>query len=286
MASPWQNSFNRIEMIHTHPTHGVVARYSAADIVDEHLAELRVNGYTVLRTDATSAELADLGDKLDTVYALQCDEMGGEDVLRSIYDSDVARCMLAYDEAFLRLATNPTLLQLAQRVFGSEFVLTQQNGILNRPDRDNYQAKWHRDLSYQHWTSTKPLAINALYCIDEFTSDNGATFVLPGTHHIEAFPTDNFVSKFELQLTAPAGSYLILDAMLFHRAGINRSASVRRAVNHLIGLPFIAQQIDFPSAIARAGRLNIADESTRKYLGYRWSPAADAADWRKRRLPK
>jgi ectoine hydroxylase-related dioxygenase (phytanoyl-CoA dioxygenase family) len=273
-------------MSHIHPTHGVVSRYSASDIIDEHLAELRVNGYTVLRTGATAAQLADLGDRLDTVYASQCEEMGGEHVLRSIYDSDVARCMLAYDEAFLRLATDPTLLQLAQRVFGSEYVLTQQNGILNRPERDNYQAKWHRDLSYQHWTSTKPLAINALYCIDEFTADNGATFVLPGTHHVEAFPTDKFVSKFELQLTAPAGSYLILDAMLFHRAGINRSKSVRRAVNHLIGLPFMAQQIDFPSAIARAGKLNVKDENTRKYLGYRWSPAADAADWRSRRLPK
>lgn len=272
-------------MSHVHSTHGIIDRHNAADVIDEHLAELRVNGYTILRTEATRAELANLRDRLNAVYALQCDELGGEPLLRSIHDADIARCVLAYDEAFLRLATNETLMQLAKRIFGGEYVLTQQNGILNRPDRDNYQAKWHRDLSYQHWTSTKPLAINALYCVDEFTAENGATFVLPGTHHVAEFPTDNFVSKFELQLSAPAGSYLILDAMLFHRAGINRSTSVRRAVNHLIGLPFMAQQIDMPAAIARVGKLDVVDEGVRKYLGYRWSPALDAADWRRRRLP-
>ncbi|PMS37505.1 phytanoyl-CoA dioxygenase PhyH [Trinickia symbiotica] len=269
-----------------HSTHGVAMRLNEADLIDERLAELMVNGYTILDSGMPDAALVDLRARLDSVYSAQCVEMDGEDVLRSMHDTDVARCVVAYDAAFLQLATNNNLMQLARRLFGSDFILMQQNGILNRPDRDNYQAKWHRDLSYQHWVSTKPLAINALFCVDEFTNDNGATFVLPATHHVEAFPTNAFVSKFELQLTAPAGSYLILDAMLFHRAGINRSASVRRAVNHLIGLPFMAQQIDIPRAIASAQKIDVVDETTRKYLGYRWSPAADAVEWRRRRLPK
>jgi ectoine hydroxylase-related dioxygenase (phytanoyl-CoA dioxygenase family) len=76
-----------------------------------------------------------------------------------------------------------------------------------------------------------------------------------------------------------------MDAMMFHRAGINRSKKVRRAVNHVIGLPFLAQQIDIPSAMARRGQPVPADPAIRNYLGYRWSPAADAVQWRSRRLP-
>ena len=183
--------------------------------------------------------------------------------------------MLAYAPEFLEVATAPPLMKLAARVLGDEFLLLMQNGIINRSERENHQAKWHRDLNYQHWTSSKALAVNALFCIDDFTLENGATFVLPGTHHVPEFPTAGFTRKFERQIQAPAGSFLILDAMLFHRAGANRANGVRRAVNHVIGRPFMAQQIDLPSALERAGIEPSGDPAVRRYLGYRWSPARD-----------
>ena len=161
-----------------------------------------------------------------------------------------------------------------------------QNGLINRSDKENFQAKWHRDLNYQHWTASKPLAINALFCIDEFTTDNGATFVLPGTQNVAAFPTEAFTERFEHQSSVPAGSFLILNAMLFHRAGINTSGRLRRAVNHVVGLPFMAQQIDIPSALERAGIEPPKDARLRKYLNYDWAPSRDAAEWRRKRLVK
>jgi ectoine hydroxylase-related dioxygenase (phytanoyl-CoA dioxygenase family) len=194
--------------------------------------------------------------------------------------------MLAYEPDFLEVATTAPLMEFTRRALGPEFVLMMQNGIINRPDRENYQAKWHRDLNYQHWTSSRTLAINALLCIDDFTSENGATYVLPGTQHVAEFPTERFTRKFEKQIEAPAGSYLILDAMLYHRAGINETANVRRAVNHVIGLPFMAQQIDLPSALAGKGIHPPENPVIKKYLGYRWSPASDVTDWRNRRRSK
>jgi ectoine hydroxylase-related dioxygenase (phytanoyl-CoA dioxygenase family) len=269
-----------------HGTHGVLERLKAEDAYDEVAAELRVNGYAILGSGFSAEFIEGLKAGLDRAYATQVSEIGGDDVLRRMSDADVARCILAYEPDFMAVATAPSLIELAKRVLGSEFVLIMQNGIINRPDRENYLAKWHRDLSYQHWTSSKPLAINALLCIDDFTVENGATFVLPGTHHVTGFPPDRFVRKFEKQIEAPSGSYLVLDAMLFHRSGINRSANVRRAVNHVIGLPFMAQQIDIPSALASTGARMPESDAVRKYLGYRWSPASDVADWRSRRLPK
>ncbi|MFM0029604.1 phytanoyl-CoA dioxygenase family protein [Paraburkholderia madseniana] len=257
---------------------------SDADALDEAAAELRINGYTVLEGGLSRDRIDALKAGLDRTYRRQAEELGGEAVLRRINDADVARCMLSYEEDFLEVATCAPLMALARRILGPEFVLMQQNGIINRPDHENNQAKWHRDLAYQHWTTSKVLAINALLCIDDFTVENGATFVLPGTHHVAEFPTNSFVSKFEKQLSVPAGSYLILDAMLFHRAGTNRSNSVRRAANHVIGLPFMAQQVDIPSAFASTRMQEPQDAAIRKYLGYRWSPAADANDWRRRKI--
>jgi hypothetical protein len=266
-------------------THGVVQRLASEDAIDEAVAELRINGYTIIQSGLPAGLIEQLKSGIDRIYQTQIDEFGDEQALASISDTDIARCALAYDPDFLTVATAPNLLKLAARVLGNEFVLMQQNGIINRPDRQNYQVKWHRDLSYQHWTSSKTIAFNALLCVDEFTHENGASFVLPATHHIDAFPTDQFASRHEKQIAAPAGSFIVLDAMLYHRGGINVSNGVRRAVNHLIGLPFLAQQVNFQTALESMGTPAPADPNVRKYLGFRWSPATNAKDWRERRMP-
>lgn len=267
----------------SYEAYGVTERLSDGDPTDEAVAELRINGWTVIPSALPVEFVRNLGVALDRAYAQQVDEIGGESALHAMHDADIARCMPAYAPEFLEVATAPPLMKLATRMLGNEFLLLMQNGIINRPARENYQAKWHRDLNYQHWTSSKALAINALLCIDDFTLENGATFVLPGTHHVSEFPGAAFTHKFGRQVQAPAGSFLILDAMLFHRAGANRTSRVRRAVNHVIGRPFMAQQIDLPSALARAGVEPPGEPAIRKYLGYRWSPARDVTDWRARR---
>jgi ectoine hydroxylase-related dioxygenase (phytanoyl-CoA dioxygenase family) len=268
----------------TADTHGVLERLPANDPIDEVAAELAVNGWSVLPSGLEASAISALASSLEDIYAEQAKEMGGEGVLRQLKETDTARAALAYDPAFLKAATAAPLMSLCRRVLGSEFILLMQNGNMNRADREFYQTKWHRDLNYQHWLCTRTLAINALLCLDDFTETNGATFVLSGTHNVVQFPTPAFVKKFERQITAPAGSYLILNAMLFHRAGVNRSTSVRRAVNHVIGLPFLAQQIDLPSVLARRGVPPPQEPALAKYLGYRWSPAEDVTDWRSRRL--
>ncbi|MEM5289730.1 phytanoyl-CoA dioxygenase family protein [Paraburkholderia sabiae] len=266
-------------------THGVSQRLACEDVIDEAVAELRINGYTVIDSGLPAELIEKLKSGIDRIYQTQIRELGDEQALASISDTDIARCVLTYDADFLSVATAPNLMKLATRLLGTEFVLMQQNGIINRPDRQNYQVKWHRDLSYQHWTSSKTIAFNALLCVDEFTLENGASFVLPATHHIEAFPTDQFVRQHERQIAAPAGSFIVLDAMLYHRGGINVSNDVRRAVNHLIGLPFLAQQVNFETAFESTGMSAPTDPNVRKYLGFRWSPAANARDWRERRMP-
>jgi hypothetical protein len=257
---------------------------SASSAVEEHLASLRIRGYTVMASGLDGAFLEELAAKIDAVYALQVEEIGGEEFLEAIGDKDIVRCLATYDEAFVKVACNEILVNAATCFLGSAFVLLQQNGIISRPENLNYQRRWHRDISYQHWTSSRPIALNALLCVDDFTETNGASLVLPGTHLVESFPTEKYVLENLVKVAAPAGSFIVMDAMLFHCAGVNESSLPRRGVNHLIGRPFMAQQIDMPSAFLD-GHTKVPDNpSQRQYLGFRWSPAKNALEWRRRRL--
>jgi ectoine hydroxylase-related dioxygenase (phytanoyl-CoA dioxygenase family) len=218
---------------------------------------------------------------MEQIYLTQVEEVG-LDVLRLCNDLDVARCPLAYDDRFISIAAALPIRAMVQRLLGDNVVLLQQNGLFNRPNAEHYQTHWHRDLSFQHWTSSEPIALNALLALDDFTVRNGATHVLPGSHLQAGFPSDAYVRSCEVPIEVPSGSFLVLDAMLFHRAGRNQSDGQRRAVNHLIGRPFMAQQFDIPSLIDIK---HSQDEFLNRYLGFRWAPCRSVAAWRKLRTP-
>jgi ectoine hydroxylase-related dioxygenase (phytanoyl-CoA dioxygenase family) len=85
-------------------------------------------------------------------------------------------------------------LEICRRLIADYVVLNQQNGVINPPHGQPYsQGKWHRDLPYQHFVSSRPLAVNAFFCLDPFTPGNGATMVLPASYRQESFPSDRFV---------------------------------------------------------------------------------------------
>jgi len=262
-------------------SYGVTETALVATETQRHAEEVRMAGYTVVRGVFDPARLHAACDKLDRLYIEQSAAAGGEARLRAINDANVVRCPLAHDVFFVDLATAPRLRAVAAELLGGYVVLQQQNGVINPPDDRYYQAAWHRDLPYQHFVSSRPLAVSALMCIDPFTNETGGTFVLPGSHRSEAFPSEGYVLAHERGIDAEAGDVLMFDSMLFHRAGSNRSGRPRRGVNNVYGLPFLKQPISLPRALG--GRFR-EDPDLGRFLGYDTEPADGPGDWRSRRL--
>jgi ectoine hydroxylase-related dioxygenase (phytanoyl-CoA dioxygenase family) len=251
------------------------------DALGPILDEIRFRGFAAVPGAIDAAEVAALNREMDEIYARQCEEVGGEDQLIAMHDADIARCLLAYSDAYMALAVHPQLIAIARALLGDNIVLLMQNGVINRPDRAQFQANWHRDLNYQHWVCSRPLAISALVCLEDFSPETGGTAFLPGSHKFERFPADALVSRFAVTPVLPAGSMILFDSMIFHRAGVNRSGRMRRAVNHVLGAPILAQQVDIPAMLDRPAP---ADPWLAGYLGYRWNPKGDVSQWRRQRI--
>jgi hypothetical protein len=260
------------------PSYGVLERRQLSDAIDALVEEIDVLGFTVTDSGLDPAKLETIRVRMDGGLADQA-AASGEEVLKA--DEDILRCPLADDDLFLEVATLPPVLEVCRRILGENLVLLQQNGILNRPSTPQYQSRWHRDLPYQHFVGSQKLAVNALLCVDDFTTRTGGTVVLPGSHMFGPFPSARLVRRHEMVVEAKAGSVIMMDAMLYHRAGANVSPRVRRGLNHLIGRPLLAQQIDIPRLLE--GR-HSDDPFLDGYLGYRWNPAVSVAEWRTRRL--
>lgn len=244
-------------------SYGVLRRENPQTLLEEVVLQVRNIGYAVLDSGYTSEELDDLSlefDRLKTVY----DEKYGTSKLVELDEHNTIRALLIESEFFLRLAFNKNLHTVLEGLIGGKYILNQQNGIINPPQKNYNQGAWHRDLPYQHFIATSPLAVNALFCVDDFTASNGATFVLPASHKVGAFPSSAYIRNNAVQIEAKKGQFIVLDCMLFHAGGANRTSKRRRAVNHVFTIPYFKQQINIPSNILHIG----LSERQKELLGF------------------
>ena len=262
--------------------YGVVERGQAQSTVAQWAERIRLAGYVVVPGGFSSSEIGDFSNRLDRVMDRQVEEFGA-DRLATIGDTLTARCPLAYDDAFVKLAAHPDVLALARELLGDYIVLMQQNGVINPAGQEHTQLSYHRDLPYQHFTSSRPLALGALFCIDPFRPETGATTVIPASHRMEAFPSDQVAASLDTPITAEPGSFIVFDAMLFHRAGANRSDRPRRAVNQVYSVPIIAQQISLADALPPK---YASDPVLARLFGFEVGPARSVTAWRERRLAR
>ncbi|QNK71075.1 phytanoyl-CoA dioxygenase family protein [Variovorax sp. PAMC26660] len=247
-------------------SYGLLDRTPEGSPADQAAEQVRHLGYALLDAGYAPAELRGISDAFESARKTYI-ETHGEARLRSLDEFYTVRSVLtqpAGKETFLALALNPNLMAVLKQLIQGKFILNQQNGIVNPPQEGYNQSAWHRDLPYQHFVSSRPLAINALFCVDDFTFDNGATFVLPASHKAEPFPSRSHVERNATQIEAKAGSFILLDCMMFHAGGFNKTNVARRAVNHVFNIPYFKQQINLPSNIDGA---NLSAEA-RDILGF------------------
>ncbi len=261
-------------------SYGVTQQKVNANIFEEKLEELKIFGFTTFEDVFSETEINTFRTKIDEVYKKQLLEFSEED-MKKINDKSMARCLLAYDNEFLKVFSNPVIKQVVDSVLGNYYILHLQNAIINHSNEEHHQSSWHRDLPYQNYTISSPLALNAFICIDPFTETSGSTFVVPYTHNLETIPSTGFIEKNKVQLIAKSGSVVFFDSMLLHKAGYNSAGFTRRAINNVFVKPILKQQISLPEFL---GENYTNDPALKQLLGYGSNVPKSVTEWRKNRL--
>ncbi len=266
----------------TEKFYGKIQQTAISDEIDRCAEEVRILGFSVLENIIPQKELKTFSDRIDRVYRLQEEELG-HDYLAGINELNVARALLAYDDCFLKLIVHETVQKMVQLFLGEYFILNLQNGIISLPKEEHHQSSWHRDLPYQNFVISRPIAVNAFFCIDDFSPETGGTELIPYTHKMETLPSNDFINRHKVILNCPAGSVVIFDSMVLHRAGYNSSDQVRRGVNHIFSVPIMKQQYDFPAMLK--GK-HSEDPFLNRLLGYDSQVPSSVSEWRKNQYQK
>jgi len=262
-------------------THGVVERSNAESEFDLNWENFTRDGFAVVKNVLSSKQVERVNDSLMRIYAAQEQEFGRE-VLVKLNELNVVRALCGYDEYFLtEVAINEIMKPYVDRALGNSYVLHSQVGTINEPQVELFQTAWHRELQYQHFTSSRPLAVQTIYCLDPFNKETGATFLLPGSHLFEEFPSSAYCKSHEFQLVGEPGDVLFMNSMVYHRAGINTSKNLRRLITNTYTSPIIGQQINLSKMMDKKFA---EDPFLAGLLGFRWSPAESPSSWRNSKL--
>jgi ectoine hydroxylase-related dioxygenase (phytanoyl-CoA dioxygenase family) len=263
--------------------YGVREQRASCNACDRTIEQLDLLGFAVLDGGYSPHEIAAFSAAFERAEHASREQHRDAKTLELLDERHIVRLPMFYDRLFLNLATNAAVLEVCRCALGHYFVLNQQNAVTNPAAGSEYrQAAYHRDLPHQHFVSSRPLAISALFCVDAFTAENGATLVVPGSHKQESFPSDDVVEAVQVQIAAPAGSFIVFNSMIFHSGGMNRTARIRRGVNHVFTVPVIKPQIDLPGAL---GETFTDDADLRQLLGYNARvPSTIAGYYESRRL--
>jgi len=208
------------------------------------LEQLKREGFFIQENLLTDKLCKQLSDEIDRIWNNQVEQYR-EDLLRKIGDWGQVRAMMKDSPNMCDLIINPEILKFVDMSVGDTAILHLQNGIVLHPSIGHNQAKYHKDFA-KDFLSSNILSLNTFIAIDDFTIENGGTYVVPGTHNFIEKPSDEFIEQNKIQITCPKGSVIFFDSTLWHAGGFNTSNKVRRAINMQWTKPFIKQQLDYP----------------------------------------
>lgn len=188
-------------------------------------------GYVIFPDILSSFQLEELRDKyeelMDTEGMNAGKEVHQEEGTRRLAD------LVNKGEIFDGIYTHPKILAAIHHVLKREFKLSSLNArdAIPGAGRQALHADWGTRAEHEPFH-----VCNSIWLIDEFTPENGATRVVPGTHRLAGLPRDYLEDPMaphpdEVLIVAPAGSVGVFNSHLWHGGTHNRTDRTRRALH-------------------------------------------------------
>lgn len=198
----------------------------------EQAQTLETQGYLVLERWMPESLRAELTERTEALFEAEGENAGSE--FRQ--EPNVRRLanMVAKGEVFERIVSHPEILEYVGSVLRPRFKLSSLNARSANPHSHSRQPL-HVDMGLL--PDARGYAVcNTVWMLDEFTSENGALRVVPGSHKWgrrpqDVLPDPESVHPEEILVTAPAGTVVIMNAHLWHGGTENRTGAPRRALH-------------------------------------------------------
>jgi ectoine hydroxylase-related dioxygenase (phytanoyl-CoA dioxygenase family) len=201
-------------------------------ISDAERRQLDEFGYVILEHVLPHALLDRLRDSAERLWEAEGENAGSE--FRKEPHARRLANLVDKDEVFREVIGNARVLELVKHVIGDRVKLSSLNARSAEPFSPDPQPL-HVDAGAiaderGYWVC------NTIWLLDDFTKDNGATRIVPGSHRWRQVPQQVLEDAMaphpdEVLLTAPAGTIIVMNTHAWHGGTANRTDRPRRALH-------------------------------------------------------
>jgi ectoine hydroxylase-related dioxygenase (phytanoyl-CoA dioxygenase family) len=243
-------------------TAAATARQRGVDAarVDSLLHELHENGCVIIPELVPHEDMTRIKDEL--LPLLQHDGRNEFEGFKTRRIYSVIEKTLALNP----LMEHPLILSLLDRLFLPNYLLSQLQAINILPGEVR-QPLHHDDGFYPIPRPRPAIGAAAIWAIDDFTEENGATRVIPKSHLWGPVEGADIDERLLVPAVMPSGSAIFFLGTLWHCAGPNQSDAPRMAATAQYCEPWARQQENYSLAISRE-RAKLCSETVQSLLGY------------------
>ena len=201
------------------------------------------DGFAPLPGVLDAEQIAALRNRLAELSAAEGDRAGLE--VHQETGTDRLADLVNKDQMFDVCFTHPRVLAAIAHILG-DFKVSAVNSRAALPGQGHQRL--HTDGSHPVGAEGYQVA-NSIWLLDDFTADNGATRVVPGSHRRGARPQDELADPTaphpdEVLLVAPAGTVVVFNSHLWHGGTRNATDRPRRAIHSYFTRRHQRQQLD------------------------------------------
>lgn len=196
---------------------------------------IRSDGYAILEHAIDDALVTDI--KCELAPWLDRKHMGRNDF--EGYHTERVYALLAKAPSIAQLIEHPVVLAVLDRLLPTNYLLSAALAINVHPGET--PQRFHVDDAGGNLLKRprQHVGVSTMWALDDFTAQNGATEVVPGSHlweeGREPTPAD------AIKAVMPAGSVMLFLGNVLHRGGANESTGVRLGITPQYCAPFIRQ---------------------------------------------
>lgn len=193
--------------------------------------QLDRDGFLFLPDILTAKQVNALNGRLAELLTEEGDKAGTE--VHQEAGTDRLSDLVNKGEVFEVCFTHPRVLAAIAHVLGNDLKLSSLNARAALPGQglQALHADWGNAVSPDDYQ-----VCNSIWLLDDFTTENGATRVVPGSQLSGKMPKDEMTNPSdthpnEQYILAPAGTVVVFNSHTWHGGTLNRSDKPRRALH-------------------------------------------------------
>lgn len=230
--------------------------------IEEHNYHLKTRGYSLVPDFLNSQECQVLKESL-TFHLKEFKTVAGAE--RSFLDRNQLHDLINRDINFAKLLEDPRLHQMISPHLGEHWIMYAATSSSVPPKGTNYSSRLHVDSP--RFSPDYVFNLGVIWTLDEYTNENGALELLPGSHHDSTEPSLALFEKNKVKVLCDAGTLIVFHARVFHRTGINQTEEWRHSMTLNACRSFMKQRMDWvrfiPSSVSE--KLNA---QARRLIGF------------------